>query len=266
MSSPQLENGYIKISNELMDAFSRSFPGFTEGQIVLCVLRKTYGWHKKNDRISISQLVQMTGRSRRMVIYALQNLEAKKMIFVSRSFQEINEITFNKNYSEWKMDEKALQYQKLHLVQKVAPSAKNGTELVQHSVNSIPKVAPTKETLTKDTIQKISVTPKVKREPVSEVQRVVLFLEKTLNTKIVNFPKEARAWKAMHTAGYTEEQICAAISLMWTEDYWRQKGFDLVTVSNQIPKIAATAKDQNQRERAQAYTQKYEEANHAVDN
>jgi len=154
MDTVQLENGYVKISNELLEAMALGFPGFTEGSIIMCILRKTYGWNKKSDTISISQLVKMTGRSRRMVIYALQNLEAKKMIFISRSFQKVNEITFNKKYKEWELENTSSQYQKLHLVQKVAPSAKNGKNLVQHSVNNIPKVAPTINTITKDTIQK----------------------------------------------------------------------------------------------------------------
>jgi len=146
MSKAQLEDGYTKIANELVDAMSRYFPGFTEGQIIWCVLRKTYGWNKKTDKISISQIMKMTGKSRRMVIYALKSLESKKMIVIKRVYQQVNEITFNKNHEEW--------------VKKVAPSARsctsatNGKDLVQHSVNSIPKVAPTKETLTKDNIQK----------------------------------------------------------------------------------------------------------------
>lgn len=148
-STPQLEDGYTRIANELVEAMARGCPGFTEGQIIFCILRKTYGWNKKSDKISISQLVEMTGKSRRMIIYALQNLEAKKMITVVRSFQHINEITLNKNHAEWKPEAKSNQYQKLHLVQHIAPSATFSTSLVQHSVNNIPKVAPTKDTIQK---------------------------------------------------------------------------------------------------------------------
>lgn len=153
-NTPQLEDGYTRIANELVEAMARGCPGFTEGQIIFCILRKTYGWNKKSDKISISQLVEMTGKSRRMIIYALQNLEAKKMITIVRSFQHINEISLNKNYSEWQPEAKSSQYQKLHLVQHIAPSAKFSTNLVQHSVNNIPKVAPTKETTTKEIISK----------------------------------------------------------------------------------------------------------------
>ena len=75
MANPQLENGYTRIANEIIEALARAMPGFTQGQIIWAVLRKTYGWNKKSDQISISQLCEMTGKSRRMVIYSLQNLE-----------------------------------------------------------------------------------------------------------------------------------------------------------------------------------------------
>lgn len=150
----QLEHGYTKIANEILDALCKYHPGFTEGQVLWVVIRKTYGWNKKSDKISISQLVKSTGKSKRMVIYAVQNLEAKKMITVTRDFKQTNDISFNKDYSLWLHEAKSEQYEKLHLVQKVAPSATNGKNLVQHSVNNLPKVAHTKETSTKEIIQK----------------------------------------------------------------------------------------------------------------
>lgn len=184
----QLENGYTKIANDLVDALAKSQPGFTEGQVLWSVIRKTYGWHKKSDKISISQLVKMTGKSRRMVIYAIQNLEAKNMILVSRSFQQVNEITFNKNYNDWVGDAKSNQYQKLHLVQKVAPSATNGKNLVQHSVNDVPKVAPTKETITKETIQNniINNITKEKSFGNQDINLVIDLLKKQIGSPILD--------------------------------------------------------------------------------
>ncbi len=171
MENPQTENGYTKIANEILEVLSKSMPGFTEGQIIMCILRKTYGWNKKSDNISISQLVEMTGKSRRMIIYSIQNLEAKKMIKVFRSRKSSNEsntnnIAFNKNYSEWVVQEVAPGYKKElqrkrdkynGVVQEVAPqkgSATIGKKVVQRLVNDVQIVAPTKETITKDNIQK----------------------------------------------------------------------------------------------------------------
>ena len=42
--------------------------GCAETKVVLAVIRKTFGWHKDKDRLSISQLMEMTGLSNRAVI------------------------------------------------------------------------------------------------------------------------------------------------------------------------------------------------------
>jgi phage replication O-like protein O len=109
MANPQKEDGYVAIANEVMDALCRSSPGGSEAQVLLAILRKTYGWHKTSDRISISQLSEMTGVSRRMVIYAIKNLEAKHMITVERQrirgHHEVNSIAFQKDYEKWVVQE-----------------------------------------------------------------------------------------------------------------------------------------------------------------
>ena len=43
-------------------------------KVFLCICRKTIGWHKLTDRVSYSQLVELTGLSRRTVGVGLKNL------------------------------------------------------------------------------------------------------------------------------------------------------------------------------------------------
>jgi phage replication O-like protein O len=60
MNSPQLENGYTRIANELLDALIRyRIPG-EERQVLDVIIRKTYAYGKKEDRISLSQFHDMT--------------------------------------------------------------------------------------------------------------------------------------------------------------------------------------------------------------
>jgi len=42
--------------------------GAAETKVVLAVIRQTFGWHKQKDRLSISQLMELTGLSNRAVI------------------------------------------------------------------------------------------------------------------------------------------------------------------------------------------------------
>src|SRR3990167_2744883 len=69
MASPQLENGYIKIANEIFDALIGTVTIPSEvRRIADFVLRKTYGFNKKEDLISLSQLALATRLKRPSVI------------------------------------------------------------------------------------------------------------------------------------------------------------------------------------------------------
>ena len=105
MANPQKEDGWIAIPNEVVDALCRCHPGGSEGQVLWAIIRKTDGWHKQTDKISFSQLCEMTGLARRTVIYALQNLEAKNMITIKRQDCGANNIAFNKNCAKWIVQE-----------------------------------------------------------------------------------------------------------------------------------------------------------------
>jgi len=172
MANPQRENGHVDIANELVEAFAKYYPSHSEGQIIWAILRKTYGWHKKEDPISITQIMEMTGISRRMVIYSLQNLEAKRIIIIKRKKgrgikNEVNTISLQKNYDLWVVQEKSKQYRKALetrkksyrkskdlVVQETVSSARNENLVVQEIEKEVKFLAPTKETNTKETITK----------------------------------------------------------------------------------------------------------------
>lgn len=156
MASPQLENGYIKIANEVLEAICRH-PEIMRGAlfpVIGVVWRKTWGWNKKEDAISISQFVEMTGYSKRAIIYAIQELEAKKVLKVRRGgvglSKDTNIISFNKNYKEWVVQNSAPQ------VEKNRGSAKLRKKVVQNSVKNVQSFAHTKDTYTKEITKDIT--------------------------------------------------------------------------------------------------------------
>ena len=80
MADVQLENGYTRIANDLVRAMAKfSFSG-SEFMILLAVISKTYGWGKADDQISISQLMDLTGLTRRGVCKATSALVNKKAL------------------------------------------------------------------------------------------------------------------------------------------------------------------------------------------
>lgn len=98
--SPQLEDGHIRIANELFDAIM-AFP-FTGRQlkVVLAVLRKTYGYGKKEDDISASQIGTLCGIARSHVTATLQQLVGLNVLMKSAGHYG-SMVGINKDYSKW---------------------------------------------------------------------------------------------------------------------------------------------------------------------
>ncbi len=97
MASPQLINGYTSIANEIIEHLGNTSILGSEFQVVLCVLRKTYGYHKKEDRISLTQFEKWTGLSRATVVKALKNLVIRNILVKTA----IPTYKFNKDYETW---------------------------------------------------------------------------------------------------------------------------------------------------------------------
>ena len=74
MANPQKENGYTAISNEILEKLLQLPLNSSELRIFLTVIRKTYGYQKKEDRISLSQFEKYTGLSRPTVVESLKRL------------------------------------------------------------------------------------------------------------------------------------------------------------------------------------------------
>lgn len=156
MASPQKENGYTAIANEIMDALCRTRISGEERQILDCILRKTYGWHKCEDAISLTQFVTMTGINKPHVIRAIHGLLLKNIISVAEKGNEPAKVyKFIKDYNEWIALPK-----KVTLPKKAIVVAKNGNL-------PLPKMVPTKETITKETITKDK-SPKIFIPPTEE--------------------------------------------------------------------------------------------------
>lgn len=98
--SPQLEDGHIRIANELFDAVLRAKLKYSTQTVLLAVMRKTYGYGKKEDDISASQLGALCGMSRQHVTTALNEL-ADLQIITKRPGTYGAVVGINKDYSKW---------------------------------------------------------------------------------------------------------------------------------------------------------------------
>jgi len=99
-SSPQVEDGYTRIANELFDA-ALAYP-FTGRQlkVFMAIVRKTYGYNKKRDDLSASQIGDLCGVARNHVTSTLNELSNLNIITkLPGEFGSLIEI--NKNYRRW---------------------------------------------------------------------------------------------------------------------------------------------------------------------
>ncbi len=101
-ASPQLENGYIQIANELMDAILRYPFRNSELKIVLAIIRKTYGWKKKKDRLSFSQISNLVKISSRHTKRVIKRLVIDNVVFKEKDGNN-NVLGLNKNYYSWRL-------------------------------------------------------------------------------------------------------------------------------------------------------------------
>lgn len=198
---PQLENGHIKIANELWEAIVLFDFSKRQYKVLMCILRKTYGFNKKEDKISFSQIANMTGLNRRHAISTIQELVAMKVIKTSdqNSTSYINLYCFNKLFKEWE------------LVTKTAPSDQNSTKVVlKQSPKLVTKTAPTKDI--KDNIQKTK----------ENIKEILLFF----NTTREGIFKESSIdlnnfiyWNKT----YSLQEIKAAITRINSDSFWKDK-------------------------------------------
>lgn len=97
MVSPQKENGYTPIANEIMEQLCKINLSSYQSRLLFAVWRKTYGYNKKEDWLSNSQLVELTGLKKQHVSRAKKELIERKLVTSTG-----DKIQFNKCYSQWR--------------------------------------------------------------------------------------------------------------------------------------------------------------------
>lgn len=158
MANPQ-PNEFTKISNEILDALCKiRIPGQAR-QVLDFILRKTYGWNKKIDQISLSTFVEGTNLSKVAICKSIKKLVAMGLITqkgnaMSRFTQKGNDTIvtygFQKDYDKWHALPK-----KVTLPKKVKHVTQKGKETLPKKVIAsiyTQKKLYTKETITKETI------------------------------------------------------------------------------------------------------------------
>lgn len=130
----ELDDGYARLSNMLLEAYSGADLTKRHFKVLLAILRKTYGWNKPMDRISDSQLSEITKLPVKRCNEA--KLELVRMNVIK---QQGGMFGPNKNIDEW------------CIPQNEGKSLKTGDKTSLKLRESNPsKQGDTKDTITKD--------------------------------------------------------------------------------------------------------------------
>lgn len=157
-----LDDGYARLSNMLLEAYSGADLTKRQFKVLLAILRKTYGWNKPMDRITDSQLSEITKLPVKRCNEA--KLELVRMNIIK---QQGGMFGPNKNISEWcilKTRENPL---------------KRG---IKHPSNwgiAIPQNRGTQKTLLQKKKEKI-IRPRILANPLTSQKTIFLWLNRML--------------------------------------------------------------------------------------
>lgn len=172
MKSPQLENGYTKISNEIIEALAKTKLNGEALRILFVIIRKTYGYNKKEDKISLSQFMLTTSLMKSAVCRGLKRL-INMNIIIKIDNEDIQIYRFNKDFDSWKSLTKLLMDSK---------SLTKPLTTVNETVNtSLTKLRHTKENTTKDNITKDILRSDHKVAGVEDILNIFYKINPTLN-------------------------------------------------------------------------------------
>lgn len=100
MASPQTEDGYTRFANELLEAMLHFGFSRRELSLMLAIARKTYGYGKLEDDITVTQLAKIAGLRRQHASSGLSSLEGIGAV-LKRDGKRGYLLKLNKNYEQW---------------------------------------------------------------------------------------------------------------------------------------------------------------------
>lgn len=165
MANPQLENGHTRIANEILEALISSKLSGQEMSAALYVIRKTYGFGKKEDYISLSQFQKALNISKTRASQVINSLQLKKILTVK---ENINGLTkkyiFNKYLNEWDIP--------LRKSVTVKEKRKNRSSILKEPLRkSVTTKEKTKETITKEIVEYLNIKTGKNFRPTTRVTK-----------------------------------------------------------------------------------------------
>lgn len=101
MANPQKENGFTPIAHEVLEELVKARLLGAELSMAIFIIRKTWGYQKKDDIISFSQFQKGLSLSRMTISKTIKNLVSRKIIVKTPILGDKTSFRFNKDYEKW---------------------------------------------------------------------------------------------------------------------------------------------------------------------
>ncbi len=133
------KRGFLQVNNQIVDYWMAELTN-AEFKTLLAIVRKTKGWNKPYDRISQSQIAELTGLTTRSVRTAITALEERKLIIVTGDDHKMRLFSINyKTVNNVKTD--------VTDMEKAIEEVKNQAEVISKDAEVI---SPQQEVISKD--------------------------------------------------------------------------------------------------------------------
>jgi phage replication O-like protein O len=205
MANPQKEDGCTQIANDILDKLVASALNGTELAVCLFIIRKTYGWNKLEDEISITQFLKSIPVTRPSLCKALNTLQLVKIIkLVKKGDSRVcsNLWAFNKDYDSWQLVKKS----------KLVKISKLTSKDFEHQLVKKPL-------LTKDNIQK-TITKDIKENIIKEKREIDGNNDKGKDVafdSFLDFCQKKKVHPAIMIKKYTELREEYSGKVLWWE-------------------------------------------------
>lgn len=103
MANPQLEHGYTRIANEILEVIAKIKMSPTQYRLIYVIWRYTYGFNRREHNMSLSFFEEATECDKRNIQRELKRLEERNIIKQNIGGNK-RMVSFNKNYNEWDSD------------------------------------------------------------------------------------------------------------------------------------------------------------------
>ncbi|AIQ54540.1 replication protein [Paenibacillus sp. FSL R7-0331] len=103
MEGPQLEDGYTRVANEILEQVARRKFNATQLRIIMIIWRYTYGYRRKDHDFALTFLQQLTSLPASTVKREVGLLIKSQVLIVTQKETSVlpRRLSFNKHYEQW---------------------------------------------------------------------------------------------------------------------------------------------------------------------